>query len=162
MRISIQRFLKQCINLQWDGNFKFQFCYPFWRLEWFWILSIVQGLLQLTINEHDSSIYRDLGMVYTNDNWFVILLSHVYFRDWVTKIWHFSLLKTNNSLQLRTQVSKPLVYFESVWVIIFCQLTRLHRLIYSGCVKKPLAQLVFQVCAGDGASSFSLSYIFAD
>ena len=26
--------------------------------------------------------------VYTNDNRFVILLSRVYFGDWVTKIWH--------------------------------------------------------------------------
>ena len=40
--------------------------------------------------------------MYTDENWFVILLSHVYFGDWVTKIRHFSLLKTNNSAQLRT------------------------------------------------------------
>ena len=26
-------------------------------------------------------IYKDLAMVYTNDNWFVILLSHVHFGD---------------------------------------------------------------------------------
>ena len=37
--------------------------------------------LQLNTNEHDSSIYRDLTTVYTNDNWFVILLSRVYFGD---------------------------------------------------------------------------------
>ena len=53
--------------------------------------------------EHDSSIYRDLTSVYTNDNKFVILLSRVYFGDWVTKICHFSPLKTNNSVQLRTE-----------------------------------------------------------
>ena len=40
----------------------------------------------------------DWPTVYTNDNWFVILLSHVYFGDWVTEIWHFSPLKTNNSI----------------------------------------------------------------
>ena len=28
--------------------------------------------MQLTINGHDSSIYRDLTVVYTNENWFVI------------------------------------------------------------------------------------------
>ena len=28
--------------------------------------------MQLTINGNDSSIYRDLAMVYTNENWFVI------------------------------------------------------------------------------------------
>ena len=50
------------------------------------------------------SMYRDLTTVYTNDNWFVILLSHVYFRDWVTKIWHFSSLKLANSAQLRTRM----------------------------------------------------------
>ena len=32
--------------------------------------------------------------MYTNDNWFVILLNRVYFGDQVTKIRHFSLLKT--------------------------------------------------------------------
>ena len=57
--------------------------------------------LQLNTILHDSSICRDLTTVYTNKNWFVILLSHVYFGDWVTKIRHLSLLKTNNSAQLR-------------------------------------------------------------
>ena len=33
------------------------------------------------------------------------LLSHVYFGDWVTEIDHFSLLKTNNSAQLRTCIT---------------------------------------------------------
>ena len=41
-------------------------------------------------------INRDLTSVYINDNWFVILLSCVYFGDWATEIRHFSLLKTNN------------------------------------------------------------------
>ena len=40
--------------------------------------------------------------MYTNDNWFVILLSRVYFGDRVTELRHFSPLKTNNSAQLRT------------------------------------------------------------
>ena len=48
------------------------------------------------------SANRDLTTVYTNENWFLILLSHVHFGDWVTEIWHFSPLKTNNSAQLRT------------------------------------------------------------
>ena len=48
------------------------------------------------------SANRDLTTVYTNDNWLLILLSHVHFGDWVTEIWHFSPLKTNNSAQLRT------------------------------------------------------------
>ena len=43
--------------------------------------------------------YRDL---YTNENWFVILLSRVYFAVWVTQIRQFSPLKTNNRAQLRT------------------------------------------------------------
>ena len=65
-------------------------------------LEVASYDLQLNINEHDSSIYRDLTTVYTNDSWFVILLSCAYFGDWVTKICHFSPLKTNNSVQLRT------------------------------------------------------------
>ena len=28
--------------------------------------------MQLTINGHDSSIYRDLAIMYTNEGWFVI------------------------------------------------------------------------------------------
>ena len=40
--------------------------------------------------------------MYTNGNWFVILMSHVYFGDLVTKICNFIPLKTNNSAQLRT------------------------------------------------------------
>ena len=28
--------------------------------------------LQLTINGHNSSIYKDLAMIYTNESWFVI------------------------------------------------------------------------------------------
>ena len=47
-------------------------------------------------------INRDLTTVYTYDNWFVILLSLVYFGDWVTKMQHFSPLKTRNSAQLKT------------------------------------------------------------
>ena len=58
--------------------------------------------LQLNTIWHGSSIYRDLTTVYTNENWFIILLSCVHFGDWVTEIWHFSPLKTNNSVQLRT------------------------------------------------------------
>ena len=58
--------------------------------------------LQLNLIWNDSSIYRDLATMYTNQNWFVILLSSVYFSDWVTEIRHFSPLKTNNSAQLRT------------------------------------------------------------
>ena len=46
-------------------------------------------------------LYRDLPTIYTNENWFVIFLSRVYFGDWVTEIWHFSPPKTNNSAQLR-------------------------------------------------------------
>ena len=42
--------------------------------------------------------------MYTNENWFEILLSCVYFGDLITEIRHFSLLKTNkiahNSKQL--------------------------------------------------------------
>ena len=45
--------------------------------------------------------------MYSNENWFVILFSCVYFGDWVTKIYHFSPLKTNNSAQLRTQPIQP-------------------------------------------------------
>ena len=33
--------------------------------------------------------------MYTNDNWFVILLSRVYFGNRVTEMRHFSPLKTN-------------------------------------------------------------------
>ena len=40
--------------------------------------------------------------MYTNDNWYVILLSCVYFGNLVTKICHFSPLKNNNRAQLRT------------------------------------------------------------
>ena len=47
-------------------------------------------------------IYMALAIMYRNDNCFVILMSGVYFGDWVTKIWHFSPLKTINSVQLRT------------------------------------------------------------
>ena len=66
--------------------------------------------MQLTINEHNSSIYRDLTTVYTNDNRFVILLSRVYFSNWVTEIQHSSPLKPNNSVQLRiVHLSK--IYF---------------------------------------------------
>ena len=28
--------------------------------------------MQLTINGHDSNIYRDLAIMYTNENWFEI------------------------------------------------------------------------------------------
>ena len=59
------------------------------------------------------TIYRDLTTVYTNENWFVILLSHVYFGDWVTKIRHFSPLKTNNSAQLRTQGKVQIVTYKN-------------------------------------------------
>ena len=50
---------------------------------------------QLTTNWHGSSIYRDFATMYTKDNWFVILLSLVYFGNWVTEIRHFSLLEAN-------------------------------------------------------------------
>ena len=54
------------------------------------------------LHVYNISIHMDLKTVDTNDNWFVILLSCVNFRDWVTKICHFSLLKSNNRVQLRT------------------------------------------------------------
>ena len=54
-----------------------------------------EGILKPVLN-------RDLTTMYTNDNWFVILLSRVNFSDWVTEIWHFSPIKTNNSAQLGT------------------------------------------------------------
>ena len=70
---------------------------------------ISKGLILLSkmiksLYGHDSSIYRDLTTVYKNDNWFVILLSVVYFGDWVNKIYHLSPLKTNNSVQLTTYI----------------------------------------------------------
>ena len=40
---------------------------------------------------------------------FVILLSPVYFSDWVIEIRHFSPLKTNNRAQLRTARVKPVL-----------------------------------------------------
>ena len=42
-------------------------------------------------------------MVYTNENWFVILLSQVYFEDLVTEIHYFSPLNDNISAQRRTR-----------------------------------------------------------
>ena len=56
--------------------------------------------------------------VYTNENWFVISLSSVYFGDWVTKIRHFSLLKPIIAHQLRTSTNKNHLkkYFQ-----IFCK-----------------------------------------
>ena len=65
--------------------------------------------LQLNMNRRDNSIYMDLTTVYTNENWFVILLSCVYFGDLATVICHFSLLKTNNSAQLRTASYQKLI-----------------------------------------------------
>ena len=34
--------------------------------------------------------YRDLAIMYINENWFVIFLSRLYFGDLVTKIHYFS------------------------------------------------------------------------
>ena len=47
--------------------------------------------------------------MYTIRTGFVILLSPVYFGDWVIEIRHFSPLKTNNRAQLRTAWVKPVL-----------------------------------------------------
>ena len=47
-------------------------------------------------------LHRDLAMVYTNENWYVILLSQIYFGDLVTKIYYFSPQNSKYSAQLRT------------------------------------------------------------
>ena len=60
---------------------------------------------------HYTSIYRDLTTVYTNENWFVILLSRIYFSDWVTKIRHYSPLKTNN----KKTPQNPTIMGYQVW-----------------------------------------------
>ena len=45
-------------------------------------------------------------MVYTNENWFVILLSRVYFGDLVTEIYYFSPLNGKYAAQLRAGTHK--------------------------------------------------------
>ena len=56
-----------------------------------------------SFNMNVVSIYRDLAFMYTNENWFVILLSKVYFGDLVTEIHYLSPLNDNISAQLRTR-----------------------------------------------------------
>ena len=69
--------------------------------------------------------YRDLTTGHTNENWFVILLSLVYFGDWVTKIWNFCPPKTNNNAQLRTQgwdsPCPDITVFSSCFSLEYCQ-----------------------------------------
>ena len=57
---------------------------------------------QLRIRYHGFPVhlYKDLAMVFTNENWFVILLSGVYFGDLVTEIFYFS---PQNSKKRTTQ-----------------------------------------------------------
>ena len=64
-----------------------------------------------------TAVYRDLAMVYTNENWFVILLSRVYFRDLVTEIHYFSLLNSNNSAQLRTLLVMYIFYLRTLFAM---------------------------------------------
>ena len=56
-----------------------------------------------SFNMNVVSIYWDLAFMYTNENWFVILLSQVYFGDLVTEIRYLSPLNDNISAQLRTR-----------------------------------------------------------
>ena len=70
-----------------------------------------------------------------NENWFVILLSHVHFGDWVTEIWHFSLLKTNNRAQLRTlsiylQKIDFFSWIEQSWMSFLCSCTFYNSLCF--------------------------------
>ena len=53
---------------------------------------------------YKSDLNKDLAMVYTNENWFVILLSRVYFGDLVTERYYFSPLNSKYSAQLRTPI----------------------------------------------------------
>ena len=55
----------------------------------------------------------DLAMVCTNENWFVIHLSRVYFGDLVSEIHYFSPLNGNITAQLRT------VYKIAYWQMMF-------------------------------------------
>ena len=60
--------------------------------------------MQLTINGHDSSIYRDLTMVYTNENWFVIPFVVDILGTEFPKISDLSPLKTNNSVPTQNTI----------------------------------------------------------
>ena len=53
--------------------------------------------MQLTINDNDSSIYREMAIMYTNESWFVIPFVVDFFGTEFSKISVFSPLKTNNS-----------------------------------------------------------------
>ena len=54
--------------------------------------------------------------MYTNGNWFVILMSRVYFKDCVTEIHCFNLL--NDILAHNSE------YFESLWSVCFVQILK--------------------------------------
>ena len=79
-----------------------------------------------------SVIYRDLATTYTNENWFVILLSCVYFGDSVTEICHLCPLKTNNSAQLRTHtLHLPLSHIIVWWYVLHTHLVPMDSLFIS-------------------------------
>ena len=89
------------------------------KIEWHrFDMTNVINELQLTINYNDSSLYRDLTIVYTKENWFVILLGHVHIGNWVTKMHHSSQLNINAQLRTSLTMRRSLIILSCLLNIV--------------------------------------------